>query len=159
MPADGRATPGIAARSFDAIAVQVTRNGAPRFAPSELCKDAADKRSFGFHNFSVTSNGRSINGSMVEDTIAIRSTSARLAHPPLYSSVHPYGEVLEKESVYRAFQADAQLVDLALSTSEDLEPSVARLRAESTSIIGGMVMSGTAILLVRSSIARAVVVG
>ena len=69
------------------------------------------------------------------------------------------GEVLEKESVHRAFQADAQLVDLALSTSEDLEPSAARLRAGSTSIIGGMVMSGTAILPMRSAIARAVVVG
>jgi hypothetical protein len=66
---------------------------------------------------------------MFRDTITVRSPSARLslAHASLNASVCLDGEVLEKESVHRAFEADVQFSYLALSTSKDHDPEKAQL--------------------------------
>src|SRR5690606_27812259 len=72
-------------------------------------------------NRALTPDRLAIGVELMNDAIAIGgSTASRLAifHPPALAAMRLDGEVLDKQGVHRAFEADMKLVDLAFGQGD-----------------------------------------
>jgi hypothetical protein len=122
VAANRRIAPSSAERARNAIPVQIGRNGARRFSSRELPEDTADNRSLGFIDCALTPNRLALAIGTLHHVVAIAEPAAGLAlfDPAAQTTMCLGGEVLQKQRIHRAFEADMKLRDFAFSQGNDL---------------------------------------
>jgi hypothetical protein len=109
-------TPIATARRRDAILVQLGSNPFRRFPNDVVVKDSANHLGLRRIDDAIAADRLAICLELLDDVIAIRVTTARLAKldPATQPAARLVGEVLEKEGIHRALEANMQMRDLAL---------------------------------------------
>ncbi|WGV15037.1 hypothetical protein QF092_12140 [Fuscovulum ytuae] len=123
---DGGGVPKAAARAWDALPVQACRNGARRLTLRILLEDPThDCGLFGI-DLSLAPDQAAVFGNAADHPVAIAIAAGDAAglHSAALAASCLLGQILQKERIHRALEADVQFVDLALGQCDQFDVCV-----------------------------------
>src|SRR5690606_21777999 len=116
IAANGGVDPWAVTKTGNTLPVQLECDLLRASAAGVFAEDAPHDLGLFLDNRPLAPDRLAIGVKLMDDAIAVRgSTASRLSilHPPALAAMRLDGEVLDKQGVHGAFQADMKLVDLA----------------------------------------------